>query len=47
MVRAVSRPRQQSQAMSMISAAASTNRPRNSREPAEISLLSDFTFLSI
>jgi hypothetical protein len=33
--------------MSMISAAASTNSPKNSREPTEISLLSDFTFLSL
>ena len=40
MLRAVRRSGQQSQAMSMISAAASTNSPRNSREPAEISLLS-------
>jgi hypothetical protein len=31
----------------MISAAASTNSPKNSREPTEISLLSDFTFLSL
>jgi len=31
----------------MISAAASTKSPKNSREPTEISLLSDFTFLSL
>ena len=33
--------------MNMISAAASTNSPRSSREPAWASLLSDFTVLRI
>ena len=32
--------------MSMISAAASTNSPKNGRDPAGISLLPDFMFLS-
>jgi len=31
----------------MISAAASTKSPKNSKDPTETSLLSDFTFLSI
>ena len=35
------------QATTKISTAASTNRPRNSREPAETSLLSDFMFRSV